>query len=116
MLSPTEPFKSGGSCIPIVDLEVSSCLQIPIGNPLQEPTRGPQFEQQDWEAMESGTIAPDGVSENGDFRYDEEPDGELPEEDDDNPYQESDEALPEDKEERVISRAPSKEGSLFDEV
>ena len=52
-----------------------------------------------------GTDAPeaDAVFENGDMRYDEEPEGELPEEDDDNPYQESDEALPEDHEERAIS-------------
>ena len=40
----------------------------------------------------------------------------LPEEDDDNPYQDSDEALPEDAEEEAISRNPGKEGGLFDEV
>ena len=56
-------------------------------------------------AESPGTDAPeaDAVFENGDIRYDEEPEGELPEEDDDNPYQESDEALPEDHEERAIS-------------
>lgn len=47
---------------------------------------------------------------------DEEPTGELPEEDDDNPYQESDEALPDDLEEAVLRKDPSKEGSRFDEV
>lgn len=47
---------------------------------------------------------------------DDEPDGELPEEDDDNPYQESDDALPDDLEEAVLSKDPSKEGSRFDEI
>jgi len=42
--------------------------------------------------------------------------GELPEEDDDNPYQNSDEALPEDEEERAISNDPGREGTRFDEV
>jgi hypothetical protein len=35
---------------------------------------------------------------------------------DDNPYQESDEALPDDEEEAAISRDPSREGSRFDEI
>ncbi|MDR6104592.1 hypothetical protein QE369_004789 [Agrobacterium larrymoorei] len=35
---------------------------------------------------------------------------------DDDPYQESDEALPDDEEERVINRNPSREGGAFDEV
>jgi len=47
---------------------------------------------------------------------DEEPNGELPEEDDDNPYQENDEALPDELEEAVLRKDPSKEGSRFDEV
>ena len=34
----------------------------------------------------------------------------------DDPYQESDEALPDDDEERVINRNPSREGGAFDEV
>ncbi|MGV1907938.1 hypothetical protein [Agrobacterium cavarae] len=34
----------------------------------------------------------------------------------DDPYQESDEALPDDEEERVIDRNPSREGGAFDEV
>ena len=38
------------------------------------------------------------------------------EEEDDNPYQESDEALPDDKEEAAIRRNPSREGGRFDEV
>ncbi len=47
---------------------------------------------------------------------DEEPSGELPEEDDDNPYQESDEALPNELEEAVLRKDPSREGSRFDEI
>jgi hypothetical protein len=39
--------------------------------------------------------------------------GELPEEDNDNSYHE---ALPDDLEEQVLSRDPSREGSRFDEV
>lgn len=37
-------------------------------------------------------------------------------ESEDDPYQESDEALPDDMEERVINRNPSREGGAFDEV
>jgi len=35
---------------------------------------------------------------------------------DDDPYQESDDALPDDVEEKVIDRNPSREGGKFDEV
>lgn len=59
---------------------------------------------------------PDGIPENGDFRYDVERSGELPGEDDDNAYQNSDEALPDDSEEAAISRHPSREGGRFDEI
>ncbi|WP_457302531.1 hypothetical protein [Phyllobacterium sp. P5_D12] len=38
----------------------------------------------------------------------------LSEEDDDNPYQESDEALPDDEEEAEISRDPEREGHRFE--
>lgn len=75
---------------------------------------GPTIETQDWQDIEGAK--PESVSENGDIRYDVEKEGEVPEEDDDNAYQNSDEALPDDAEERVISRDPSKEGSRFDEV
>ena len=34
----------------------------------------------------------------------------------DDPYQESDEALPDDAEEKVIERNPSREGGAFDDV
>jgi hypothetical protein len=35
---------------------------------------------------------------------------------DDNPYQESDEALPDDEEEAAINRNPSRQGGRFDEI
>ncbi len=77
---------------------------------------GPALEEQDWEAIESGALTPDSLPENGDLRYDSARDGELPGEDDDNPYQNSDEALPEDRDEAALARDPSKEGGRFDEV
>lgn len=79
-------------------------------------SEGPALEEQDWEVIESAAITPDSVAENGDFRYDVEPSGEAPEEDDDNPYQNSDEALPEDREEAALARSPAREGGRFDEV
>lgn len=42
--------------------------------------------------------------------------GEEEAETEDDAYQESDEALPDDAEERVINRNPSREGGAFDEV
>ena len=69
-----------------------------------DPSEGPTIEQQDWDAIKGSKILPDSVPGNGDDK-----EAELPEEDDDNPYQESDEALPDDEEERAISRNPSKQ-------
>lgn len=91
--------------------------------PAREETRedGPQLEQQDWDALEgaapfAGRVPAD---ENGrplpELPLDE-PDGELPGEEADNPYQRSDEALPDDEAEAVIDRNPSREGGRFDEV
>ncbi|AZO12055.1 MULTISPECIES: hypothetical protein [unclassified Mesorhizobium] len=82
----------------------------------QDEAEAPAIEQQDWDTLEGNRILPDSVAVNGDPQDDVEAEGTLPEEDDDNPYQNSDEALPEDEEERVLSRDPSKEGSRFDEV
>jgi hypothetical protein len=64
------------------------------------------FEKADWDAIESGGGLPDNRPAQG----------ELPGEDDDNPFQESDEALPDDREESALRRDPSKEGSRFGEV
>jgi hypothetical protein len=80
----------------------------------KEDTGAPTIEQQDWDAIKSGEIVPEGVRADGDISYPPstiERSGDLPEEDDDNPYQESDEALPDDVEEAVLSRDPSKERS-----
>jgi hypothetical protein len=85
----------------------------------QDITGGPTIEEQDWDAIEAGEIEPVSVPENGDLRYADaegQSGGELPGEDDDNPYQESDEALPDDAEEAAITRDPSKGGTRFDEV
>ena len=82
----------------------------------EDRSEGPALEQQDWEAIRSGAIVPDSIPENGDLRYDLEQSGEAPEEDDDNPYQNSDEALPEDRDEAAIARNPGKEGGRFDEI
>lgn len=77
---------------------------------------GPSLEQPDWEAVGSGEIAPDSIPQDGDLGQDAERPGEVRAEDDDNPYQNSDEALPGDKEEAAIERDPSREGGRFDEV
>jgi len=82
----------------------------------KEIKRPPEPEQPDWESALRSEITPESISDDGDLQLEDEPDGELPEEDDDNPYQDSDAALPDDLEERVISRNPGKEGSRFDEV
>ena len=82
----------------------------------RDETEAPTIEQQDWDAVEGARILPDSVPVNGDLQDAAEPQGDLPEENDDNPFQDSDEALPDDEEERVLSKDPSKEGSRFDEV
>jgi hypothetical protein len=77
---------------------------------------GPALEQADWDAIGARGMKPSDASPNGDLRFEDEPSGELPDEDDDNEYQESDEALPDDEEERAIARNPAKKGGRFDEV
>jgi len=57
-----------------------------------EPPIAPTLDEQDWNEAVIGDIAPESIPENGDFRYDE-PDREVAEVEDDNPYQE---ALPDD--------------------
>ncbi|AZV20969.1 MULTISPECIES: hypothetical protein [Mesorhizobium] len=76
---------------------------------------GPTIEQQDWDAIKGGEILPESVPENGDMRYGIEKDGDLPDEDDDNAYQDSDDALPDDEEEAAITRDQNREGP-FDET
>ncbi len=79
-------------------------------------THAPQLEEIDWDALGAGEMEPTDTPANGDIRFREEKPGDLPDEDDDNEYQESDEALPDDAEERTIARNPSHEGGRFDEV
>jgi hypothetical protein len=69
------------------------------------------LEQQDWDDLSGARPTLDA-----ELDLEDEPEGDLPEEDDDNPYQDSDEALPDDRDERVMRRNPSKEGGRFDEV
>jgi hypothetical protein len=86
---------------------------------LAQTPDGPVIEQQDWDALRGADIETTSVPENGDLRYGEgeiEKSGELPGEDDDNAYQESDEALPDDEDESSITRNPAKQGGRFDEV
>lgn len=86
--------------------------------PQEAEAEGPALEQQDWTDLEGAT---DSVStpQNGDLRYARNEglkSGDLPGEDDDNPYQDSDEALPADSEEGAIRRDTAKENDRFDEV
>lgn len=76
----------------------------------------PALAEQDWEGIESGELEPTSAPQNGDLRYPDHASGEHPEEDDDNPEQESDEALPNDQEEAALRRDDGKESGLFDEV
>lgn len=72
---------------------------------------GPELAETDWDAIDTEALAPEVVPENGDLRYHDDIQGEQPEEDDDNPFQESDEALPDDEEERAIARDPGHSGT-----
>lgn len=74
------------------------------------------LEEQDWEVIKSGSVRPTVISESGDLRYDDDQTAESLEEEDDNPYQNSDEALPDDEEEAALARNPGKEGGRFDEI
>ena len=76
----------------------------------------PGLSQADWDDIGARGMSPTDAHGNGDLRFKEEPSGDLPGEDDDNEYQESDEALPDDEEERAIERNPGKEGGRLDEV
>ncbi len=78
-----------------------------------EEEGGPAIEPQDWDALEGAEILPDSVAvieEDGSV----EQSGDLPGEDDDNPDQDSDNALPEDDEERAIGRRLGGQGIHYD--
>jgi len=82
----------------------------------KDQAEAPTIEQQDWDGLEGTKVLPDSVVVENGAGDATEVEGTVPEEDDDNAYQNSDEALPDDQEERVLSRDPSKEGNRFDEV
>ncbi|RRH97456.1 hypothetical protein EH240_21100 [Mesorhizobium tamadayense] len=82
----------------------------------QDEAEAPVIEQQDWDSFEGNKVLPDSVVVEEGIPNTHETEEAPSEEDDDNPSQNSDEALPDDKEEEVLSRDPSKEGSRFDEV
>ncbi|WP_214475134.1 hypothetical protein [Mesorhizobium sp. dw_380] len=92
--------------------EIDPDLELDNDNAQDE---GPAIQRQDWDAVRGADILPEPVPEDGEFAYDLEKEGDLPEEDDDNPYQDSDEALPEDEEEAAIARRTRREGG-FDET
>ncbi len=70
----------------------------------------------DWDEVQSASVTPERPSDGMSGLAEPDPDGELPGEDEDNPFMDPDEALPDDREERVLRRDPGKEGGRFDEV
>lgn len=84
----------------------------PRGKPRSnDEVEAPTREQQDWDAIKGAKILPDIAEEDGI-----EKDRELPDEDDDDAYQDSDDALPDDAEEAAMKRDPARRGGPFDEV
>ncbi|MRG56749.1 hypothetical protein GF108_14300 [Phyllobacterium sp. SYP-B3895] len=67
------------------------------------------------EIVDDDLIADDELSILGERQVEPEDAGEVSEEDDDNPYQNSDEALPDDEEELEIARDPEREGRRFND-
>ncbi|EJN04306.1 hypothetical protein [Phyllobacterium sp. YR531] len=79
----------------------------------EKPLRTP-IETQDWDEVGSSEVqADDELVISGGRQVESEDAGDLSEDDDDNPYQESDEALPDDKEEAEIALDPEREGRRF---
>lgn len=87
-------------------------------SPLEDDVRaeGPALEEQEWDDLERA--APFARRARAAERVGDPapPTGEARDEEDDNPYQHSDEALPDDRGEAVLRRNPSREGGHFDEV
>ena len=67
------------------------------------------------ELVSDDVIADDELAIRGEHLVESEDAGDLSEDDDDNAYQESDEALPDDEEEREIARDPEREGRRFND-
>ena len=95
----------------IVLLQEVNTMPREIRQQTPQDDEAPELEQEDWDDLSGARPALET-----ELDLEEEPDGDLPDEEDDNAYQDSDEALPDDRDERVISRNPSKEGGRFDEV
>lgn len=85
---------------------------MPVRTRTDEQTGSPDIASADWDAVAGGETDAERLSENGDFRYEE--GAQAPEEDDDNPFGESDEALPDDREERAIGRDNARSGERTD--
>ena len=84
----------------------------PRGKPRSDDeVEAPTREQQDWDAIKGAKILPDSAEEDGIEKG-----RELPDEDDDNAYHDSDDALPDDAEEAAMKRDPARRGGPFDEV
>ena len=83
-------------------------------NPAAE---SPVLEQTDWDALAGDSFAADRKLDDTDLPYyvEVDSDASAPEEDD-NAYQNSDEALPDDEDERVLARNPSKPRVRFNGV
>ena len=79
-----------------------------------DEVEAPTPRRQDWDETRGARILPDSVQ--GNSENDIEKDGEPLEEDDDNAYQNSDEALPDDAEEAAIEGDHARRGGPFDEV
>ncbi|GLS28960.1 hypothetical protein SAMN04488498_101502 [Mesorhizobium albiziae] len=75
-------------------------------------------DREDWNRVTDSDVDTDIVNEDvlAHVEEIEEDEAEKDVDNDDNPYQESDAALPDDEEEAAISRYPSREGSRFDEI
>lgn len=79
----------------------------------EKPSRTP-IETQDWDNIVAEEVqADDELAILGERQVPSEDAGDLSEDDDDNPYQESDEALPDDEEEAEIAFDPEREGHRF---
>ncbi len=79
----------------------------------EKPDRTP-IETQDWNEVGVTEVqADDELAILGERQTQSEDAGDLSEDDDDNPYQESDAALPDDEEEAEIAFDPEREGHRF---
>lgn len=84
-------------------------------DPKPVPDRNTGEEPQNVNDVDAPGMAPSSVPDDGDVSPALEQDGAAPEQDD-NAYQDSDEALPNDAEEQTIARDPWREDKRFGEV